>query len=413
MTFQDEYEYVELTNDEICFIETHSGPIADGHERPLADSPNNIPNGKLNAISAAHFKPDPNPTNEMLIDGMQFECVSFLKTNNSISNFAHGVDFSVAFQEDYKFLVNGAVADAIESEDNDQSVFKVEMKPKRNETKQDSTEIRKEGKRHACDQCAKSYAASCSLARHKHSVHQMIDRYSYTCDICNRNFSSYCNIKTHMRTHTKEKPYPCDICNKPFATKDQVKNHKISVHDAVRPYECEKCSMSFSDRSNLGRHKRNIHQKIESYVCPISTCQKRFSANYSLKCHMRIHTGKKLYKCDICKKSLAAKDSLNNHKKAVHYRIRSHGCRQCKKTFSYMGALRAHEKVAHRGTRPSVRKNAHACDRCGIAFNDPRNLIKHKEIVHAEISTFTCYLCDNKRFVQYARLKKHMQFVHL
>lgn len=268
----------------------------------------------------------------------------YFQNQNSITNFSYSVDDQSEFlQEDYKFSVNdtnatAAIADEIENDDKNQSNFPLEEELKGSEHKQDSIAIRTKRKRHACNQCDKSYAKSSTLKRHQRSVHQ---------------------------GHS----FICDICEKSFATKDQAKNHKIAVHDALRPYDCKQCGRAFSDRSNLRRHKMNIHQGIEAYVCDI--CDKRFSAKYALKCHLRTHTGEKLYSCDICKKDFAAKDSLQNHKKAVHHGIRSHECKQCDRTFAYMPALRLHEKIVHQRAPPLV------CEICDKRFSVKSSLKKH------------------------------------
>lgn len=47
----------------------------------------------------------------------------------------------------------------------------------------------------------------------------------HKCPLCFRPFKNKSNIKTHIRTHTKEKPYVCEICNKAFCQKAHLRKH--------------------------------------------------------------------------------------------------------------------------------------------------------------------------------------------
>ena len=52
----------------------------------------------------------------------------------------------------------------------------------------------------------------------------------WVCVICNVVMKSSGLIRSHLRTHTGEKPFNCPICNYSFSRKENLKRHLQKKH---------------------------------------------------------------------------------------------------------------------------------------------------------------------------------------
>lgn len=88
---------------------------------------------------------------------------------------------------------------------------------------------------------------------------------TFECPHCSKIFSRLYNLKSHLKTHSDEKPFNCSFCERKFARNHDRKRHEL-LHQGEKKFQCggvlnDKvtkwgCGKKFARADGLGRHFR-------------------------------------------------------------------------------------------------------------------------------------------------------------
>ncbi|CAH6720568.1 hypothetical protein CLIB1444_04S03026 [[Candida] jaroonii] len=113
-----------------------------------------------------------------------------------------------------------------------------------------------------------NYTNSPSLKRKRRSksaTNVSEDQTKLPCQVCGKIFAKPYNLKSHMKSHSKEKPFKCSYCPKTFARSHDKKRHEL-LHNGEKNFKCEGflkdgktkwgCGKKFARSDALSRHFR-------------------------------------------------------------------------------------------------------------------------------------------------------------
>ncbi len=78
---------------------------------------------------------------------------------------------------------------------------------------------------------------------------------TYTCSTCSATFSRAHNLKSHLLTHTQERPFTCPTCSSKFRRLHDLKRH-MKLHSGEKPFICGHCGRRFARQDALNRHNK-------------------------------------------------------------------------------------------------------------------------------------------------------------
>jgi len=79
----------------------------------------------------------------------------------------------------------------------------------------------------------------------------------HQCPYCSTGFTRHHNLKSHLLTHSQEKPYRCASCDAGFRRLHDLKRHaKLHTGDGQRTYICPRCGRVFPRGDALLQHTK-------------------------------------------------------------------------------------------------------------------------------------------------------------
>ncbi|CAI5730920.1 unnamed protein product [Hyaloperonospora brassicae] len=119
----------------------------------------------------------------------------------------------------------------------------------------------------------------------------------------------------------RERPFHCPVpsCHGRFQRKFTLREH-MKTHTGEKPYQCpiRSCAKRFSTSGNLARHRRlHLLKKLE---CPVQGCTRIFTKADKLARHLQNHLGSVAHICVVesCNKTFSTAGNLTRHLRTQH-----------------------------------------------------------------------------------------------
>lgn len=114
---------------------------------------------------------------------------------------------------------------------------------------------------------------------------------NFQCHLCPKKFTRAYNLRSHLRTHTDERPFVCTVCEKAFARQHDRKRHE-GLHSGEKKFVCR--------------------GELHSVPGTMWGCGRRFARADALGRHFRSEAGR------ICIKPLLDEERTERHQKMMH-----------------------------------------------------------------------------------------------
>ncbi|XP_071795380.1 uncharacterized protein [Asterias amurensis] len=219
----------------------------------------------------------------------------------------------------------------------DAGVFVENQEPKPRKT---------DGGYHECPTCQKTFGTAANLK--SHLVSHTTER-PFACDTCNASFKRRRYLQLHKNIHTQQKIFQCSYCEKTFLMKSWLHSHE-RYH--TKPFSCDLCGRAFGDKKIRDVHRRS-HTNEKPFIC--GECGQAFRSKAVAIKHGRRHSGLKPYVCKICNKAYTQIHNLTDHEK-THIDDQTFACKTCGKVFYARSSLRRHRIKEHPEEKTGITK---------------------------------------------------------
>ena len=258
-----------------------------------------------------------------------------------------------------------------------------------------------------CSKCDKCFVSNAHLKRHEKSHHQAQTKkkQELKCNVCSYVTHVKHSLYTHKVTHQAKSQtilFKCDQCDLESKSESAMNNHKNIVHNGQKKFICEQCDFKTGYGCSLKGHIEDVHEKIRAN-CTI--CSWKGARIYLAKHKREVHFSQKKdnFKCDICSNEYLRNEHLKKHVNRDHRGLR-YSCPNCEHKATTTGGLKVHISSKHEGTR-------YPCKQCSHKAYCKSSLIKHMNVIHLNIKTNICNICEFKASTK-SNLKMHEKHYH-
>ncbi|XP_065296129.1 uncharacterized protein [Dermacentor albipictus] len=136
----------------------------------------------------------------------------------------------------------------------------------------------------------------------------------FRCHLCPYTSPRHSKLRSHLVSHSNEKPFKCEVCPAAYKNLDCYKAH-MCKHTGEKLYQCHLCPYSTVYRRCLVQHTRG-HSNAKPFAC--NMCPYKSKSRSNLAKHKRMHTDDYPFKCKVCSLGFRRKHNLRKHMQQQH-----------------------------------------------------------------------------------------------
>ncbi|XP_030557329.1 zinc finger protein 91-like [Drosophila novamexicana] len=251
----------------------------------------------------------------------------------------------------------------------------------------------------------------CTIAANEPKIDA--NKTKFMCPQCPKAYKNKSTLKSHIRTHTCERPFQCPHCPKAFKQSMHLRNH-ISNHEGKAAFKCPHCRKYFIEKAKYDEHTR-FHIGHRAYKC--LHCPKIYTTISMLKEHILTHNANnsdvnvQSERVEIENSELAGQDNEIGCTEEVKNSLKTMNEKQAEPSLKrYEECTVKHQEVfnplAVDEPRIDAKKKQFICPQCPKVYKNISSFNVHIRM-HSSERPFQCPHCP-KSFKIFGILRSHI-----